>query len=156
MITLRADFTNGFPASPFAGSVASAVQLGNAAAVPGTRKVEPRIAPETIRYATFRIFSSIFTVSFGAPEAPHLRRRSPTGLAAVLTPLTSALRLSKDRLCCHTFLLLVNEGASRRGPRVGPPIPFLCFLAVRWPGRISAAGARSLGTRRHRSRYDRE
>src|SRR5206468_9884932 len=64
MITPLADFTNGFPASPFAGSVASAVQLGNAAAVPGTRKAEPSTAPETIRYATFRIFSSFFNVSF--------------------------------------------------------------------------------------------
>src|ERR1043166_9256943 len=78
MITLLADFTNEFPARPFAGSVASAVQLGNAVAVPATRKAELRIAPETIRYATFRIFSSIFTVSFGASEGRKDRLRTPS------------------------------------------------------------------------------
>ena len=75
MITPLADFTNGFPASPFAGSVASAVQLGNAAAVPGTRKAEPSIAPETIRYATFRIFSSFFNVSFEPQRGFGCRRQ---------------------------------------------------------------------------------
>src|SRR5947207_15113621 len=106
MITPLADFTNGFPASPFAGSVASAVQLGNAAAVPGTRKVEPRIAPETIRYATFRIFSSFFNVSFEPQRGRIFGFVRPPGWQSF----------------CHL------------APTRRPPILFLCFLAMRWPG----------------------
>src|SRR5213078_5360706 len=83
MITLLADFTNGFPASPFAGSVASAVQLDNAVAVPGTRKAETSIAAETTGYARFRIFPPFFTVSLEPQSGRTFGVGRPPGWHAV-------------------------------------------------------------------------
>jgi len=55
MMTLLADFTTGLPARPFAGSVASAAQFGNAAAVPGIRETKLSSAKGIAKYERLRI-----------------------------------------------------------------------------------------------------